>query len=152
MQARTLREMYQRTRAEGFGEEVKRRIMIGTYCLSAGYYDAYYEKAQRVRTLIINDFKKAFGKFDVLISPTSPTTAFKIGEKIEDPLTMYMSDICTIPVNLAGLPAISIPAGLSTDKLPIGLQIIGDILREDNVLKAASSLEKAIGFKYKPEI
>ncbi len=152
MQARTLREMYQRTRAEGFGEEVKRRIMIGTYCLSAGYYDAYYEKAQRVRTLIINDFKKAFGKFDVLISPTSPTTAFKIGERIEDPLTMYMSDICTIPVNLAGLPAVSIPAGLSEERLPIGLHIIGNILREDNVLKAASCLEKAIGFKDKPEI
>lgn len=152
MQARTLREMYQKTRAEGFGEEVKRRIMIGTYCLSAGYYDAYYEKAQRVRTLIINDFKKAFGKFDVLISPTSPTTAFKIGERIEDPLTMYMSDICTIPVNLAGLPAVSIPAGLSEERLPIGLHIIGNILREDNVLRTASCLEKAIGFKDKPEI
>ena len=151
-QARTLREMYRKSRAEGFGDEVKRRIMIGTYCLSAGYYDAYYEKAQRVRTLIINDFKKAFGKFDVLISPTSPTTAFKIGEKIEDPLTMYLSDICTIPVNLAGLPAISIPAGLSAGKLPIGVQIIGNILREDNVLKAAYSLEKAIGFAGRPQL
>jgi aspartyl-tRNA(Asn)/glutamyl-tRNA(Gln) amidotransferase subunit A len=151
-EARTLREMYRKSRAEGFGDEVKRRIMIGTYCLSAGYYDAYYEKAQRVRTLIIDDFKKAFGKFDVLLSPTSPTTAFKIGEKIEDPLTMYMSDICTIPVNLAGLPAISIPAGLSSGKLPIGVQIIGNILREDNVLKAAYSLEKAIGFDEKPEL
>lgn len=149
-EARTLREMYQKSRAEGFGDEVKRRIMIGTYCLSAGYYDAYYEKAQRVRTLIINDFKKAFSEFDVLISPTSPTTAFKIGEKVEDPLTMYLSDICTIPVNLAGLPAISIPAGLSSGKLPIGVQIIGNILREDNVLKAAYSLEKAIGFDKKP--
>lgn len=152
LQARTLREMYRKSRAEGFGDEVKRRIMIGTYCLSAGYYDAYYEKAQRVRTLIINDFKKAFGKFDVLISPTSPTTAFRIGEKVEDPLTMYLSDICTIPVNLAGLPAISIPAGLSAGKLPIGVQIIGNILREDNVLKAASGLEKAIGFADKPQI
>ncbi|HEY4696340.1 MAG TPA: Asp-tRNA(Asn)/Glu-tRNA(Gln) amidotransferase subunit GatA [Candidatus Hydromicrobium sp.] len=151
-QARTLREMYRKSRAEGFGDEVKRRIMIGTYCLSAGYYDAYYEKAQRVRTLIINDFKKAFGKFDVLISPTSPTTAFKIGEKIEDPLTMYLSYICTIPVNLAGLPAISIPAGLSAGKLPIGVQIIGNILREDNVLKAAYSLEKAIGFAGRPQL
>ncbi len=149
-EARTLREMYRKSRAEGFGDEVKRRIMIGTYCLSAGYYDAYYEKAQRVRTLIINDFRKAFSKFDVLISPTSPTTAFKIGEKIEDPLTMYLSDICTIPVNLAGLPAISIPAGLSAGKLPIGVQIIGNILREDNVLRAAYSLEKAIGFDKKP--
>jgi len=150
VEARTLREMYRRTRAEGFGDEVKRRIMIGTYCLSAGYYDAYYEKAQRVRTLVINDFKKAFEKFDVLISPTSPTTAFKIGEKMEDPLTMYLSDICTIPVNLAGLPAISIPAGLSGSKLPIGLQIIGNVLREDNVLKVAYSLEKAIGFTGRP--
>ncbi|MFZ3106402.1 MAG: Asp-tRNA(Asn)/Glu-tRNA(Gln) amidotransferase subunit GatA [Candidatus Hydromicrobium sp.] len=150
VEARTLREMYRRSRAEGFGDEVKRRIMIGTYCLSAGYYDAYYEKAQRVRTLVINDFKKAFEKFDVLISPTSPTTAFKIGEKMEDPLTMYLSDICTIPVNLAGLPAISIPVGLSDSKLPIGLQIIGNVLREDNVLKVAYSLEKAIGFTGRP--
>ncbi len=150
--ARTLREMYRKTRAEGFGDEVKRRIMIGTYCLSAGYYDAYYEKALKVRTLIIDDFKKAFGKFDVLISPTSPTTAFKIGERTDDPLAMYLSDICTIPANLAGLPAVSIPAGLSTEKLPIGLQIMGDILREDNVLRMAYSLEKAIGFRERPAI
>ncbi len=150
--AKSLREMYQKSRAEGFGDEVKRRIMIGTYCLSAGYYDAYYEKALKVRTLIINDFKKAFGKFDVLISPTSPTTAFKIGERTDDPLAMYLSDICTIPVNLAGLPAVSIPAGLSSEKLPIGLQIMGDILREDNVLRMAYSLEKAIGFKERPAI
>ena len=149
--AETLRKMYKKSRAEGFGPEVKRRIMIGTYCLSAGYYDAYYEKAQRVRTLIIEDFRKAFKKYDVLISPTSPTTAFKIGEKIEDPLTMYLSDICTIPVNLAGLPAISIPSGLSKDNLPMGLQIIGNILREDNIFRAAYSLEKAIGFNKIPE-
>ena len=148
--AETLRQMYKKSRAEGFGPEVKRRIMIGTYCLSAGYYDAYYEKAQRVRTLIIEDFRKAFKKYDVLISPTSPTTAFKIGEKIEDPLTMYLSDICTIPVNLAGLPAISIPSGLSKDNLPMGLQIIGNILREDNIFRAAYSLEKAIGFDKYP--
>lgn len=150
VEAESLREMYRRSRVEGFGDEVKRRIIIGAYCLSAGYYDEYYEKAQRVRTLIIGDFKKAFEKFDVLISPTSPTTAFKIGEKIEDPLTMYLSDICTIPVNLAGLPAISIPAGLSGSKLPIGLQIIGNVLREDNVLKVAYSLEKVIGFTGRP--
>ncbi|MCG2788764.1 MAG: aspartyl/glutamyl-tRNA amidotransferase subunit A, partial [Actinomycetia bacterium] len=149
--AETLRKMYKKSRAEGFGPEVKRRIMIGTYCLSAGYYDAYYEKAQRVRTLIIEDFRKAFEKYDVLISPTSPTTAFKIGEKIEDPLTMYLSDICTIPVNLAGLPAISIPSGLSKDNLPMGLQIIGNILREDNIFRAAYSLEKALGFNKIPE-
>jgi len=152
MEQKTLRKMYRRSRAEGFGNEVKRRIMIGTYCLSAGYYDAYYEKAQRVRTLIINDFKKAFNKYDVLISPTSPTTAFKIGERTEDPLTMYLSDICTIPVNLAGLPAVSIPAGLSGDGLPIGVQIIGNILREGNVLRAARRLEEAIGFTGRPEL
>jgi aspartyl-tRNA(Asn)/glutamyl-tRNA(Gln) amidotransferase subunit A len=149
---KTLRKMYRRSRAEGFGNEVKRRIMIGTYCLSAGYYDAYYEKAQKVRTLIINDFKKAFEKYDVLVSPTSPTTAFKIGEKTEDPLTMYLSDICTIPANLAGLPAVSIPAGLSGDGLPIGLQIIGDVLREDNVLRTAHRLEEAIGFDKRPKL
>jgi aspartyl-tRNA(Asn)/glutamyl-tRNA(Gln) amidotransferase subunit A len=149
---KTLRAMYRKSRAEGFGNEVKRRIMIGTYCLSAGYYDAYYEKAQKVRTLIINDFKKAFKKYDVLISPTSPTTAFKIGEKIEEPLTMYLSDICTIPANLAGLPAVSIPAGLSGEGLPIGLQIIGDVLHEDNVLRTARRLEEAIGFDARPKL
>jgi len=152
-EAKTLREMYKRSRAEGFGDEVKRRIMIGTYCLSAGYYDAYYEKAQKVRTLIIDDFRKAFKKYDVLISPTSPTTAFKTGERLDDPLTMYLSDICTIPVNLAGLPAASIPVGLSSKgSLPIGLQVIGDILREDNVLKVAYNIENAVGFDKKPNI
>ena len=150
--ADTLRNMYRKTRAEGFGDEVKRRIMIGTYCLSAGYYDAYYEKALKVRTLIINDFNKAFSKYDILISPTSPTTAFRKGEKMDDPLTMYMCDICTIPVNLAGLPAVSIPAGLSGEGLPIGLQVMGNVLREDNVIRAAYSLEKAIGFKGIPDL
>jgi aspartyl-tRNA(Asn)/glutamyl-tRNA(Gln) amidotransferase subunit A len=148
--AATLREMYKKTRAEGFGPEVKRRIMIGTYSLSAGYYDAYYEKAQRVRTLIINDFNNAFKKYDVLISPTSPSTAFRIGEKAGDPLKMYMSDICTIPVNLAGIPAISIPAGLSSEGLPIGLQIIADTLREDNIFRTAHALEEAISFDSHP--
>ena len=108
--SQTLREMYKKTRAQGFGSEVKRRIMIGTFCLSSGYYDAYYEKAQKVRTLIINDFKNAFSKYDVLASPTSPTPAFNLGEKTDDPLLMHLSDICTSPVNLAGIPAISIPA------------------------------------------
>ena len=150
-EAVSLRQMYRKTRSEGFGQEVKRRIMIGTYCLSAGYYDAYYEKAQRVRTLIINDFEKAFKKYDVLISPASPTTAFKIGEKVEDPLMMYLSDICTIPVNLAGLPAISIPAGMSDENLPIGLQIIANTLREDILFRAAYSLEKAVEFKRVPQ-
>jgi aspartyl-tRNA(Asn)/glutamyl-tRNA(Gln) amidotransferase subunit A len=152
MDARTLREMYKKTRAEGFGPEVKRRIMIGTYCLSAGYYDAYYDKAQKVRTLIINDFKNAFSTYDVLISPTSPTTAFKIGDKVDDPLMMYLSDICTIPVNLAGIPAISLPAGISKTGLPIGVQVIGDLLREDNVLKIASAIESDVKWKIKPQI
>jgi aspartyl-tRNA(Asn)/glutamyl-tRNA(Gln) amidotransferase subunit A len=150
--AETLRNMYKKTRAQGFGDEVKRRIMIGTYCLSAGYYDAYYEKALKVRTLIIQDFNDAFSKYDVLISPTSPTTAFKKGEKTDDPLTMYLSDICTIPVNLAGLPAVSIPAGLSSGGLPLGLQVMGNVLREDNVIRAAYALEKAISFKEIPKI
>jgi len=148
--AATLRQMYKKSRAQGFGPEVKRRIMIGTYSLSAGYYDAYYEKAQRVRTLIINDFNNAFKKYDVLISPTSPSTAFRIGEKAGDPLKMYMSDICTIPVNLAGIPAISIPAGLSSEGLPVGLQIIADTLREDNIFRMAHALEEAIGFDSHP--
>jgi aspartyl-tRNA(Asn)/glutamyl-tRNA(Gln) amidotransferase subunit A len=152
MEAKTLRDMYKKTRSEGFGPEVKRRIMIGTYCLSSGYYDAYYDKAQKVRTLIINDFKKAFLKYDVLISPTSPTTAFKIGDKIDDPLMMYLSDICTIPVNLAGIPAISLPSGISKGGLPIGVQVIGDFMREDNVLKIASVIESEIKWKIKPQI
>lgn len=152
MESATLREMYKKTRAEGFGAEVKRRIMIGTYCLSSGYYDAYYEKAQKVRTLIINDFKKAFSNYDVLISPTSPTTAFKIGDKADDPLMMYLSDICTIPVNLAGIPAISLPAGISKNNLPVGIQVIGDILREDNILKIAGAIERDVKWKISPKI
>jgi aspartyl-tRNA(Asn)/glutamyl-tRNA(Gln) amidotransferase subunit A len=152
MEAKTLRDMYKKTRAEGFGPEVKRRIMIGTYCLSSGYYDAYYDKAQKVRTLIINDFKKAFLKYDALISPTSPTPAFKIGDKIDDPLMMYLSDICTIPVNLAGIPAISLPSGISESGLPIGVQVIGDFMREDNVIKIASAIESEIKWKIRPQI
>ncbi len=150
--AQGLREMYRKTRAAGFGPEVRRRIMIGTYCLSSGYYDAYYEKAQKIRTLIINDFKKAFSKFDILVGPTSPTTAFRLGERMDDLLLMYLSDICTIPVNLAGIPAISIPCGLSSDKLPIGFQIMADTLREDNVFKAAHVLESEINWKITPKI
>jgi aspartyl-tRNA(Asn)/glutamyl-tRNA(Gln) amidotransferase subunit A len=133
--------MYYNTRREGFGAEVKRRIMLGTYALSAGYYDAYYLKAQKIRTLIKRDFEKAFKEVDVLISPTSPTVAFKAGEKIDDPLSMYLSDIATIPVNLAGLPAISLPCGFSQG-LPIGLQIIGDVLQEEKMLKAAFAYEQ----------
>lgn len=144
-------DMYMKTRAEGFGEEVKRRIMLGTYALSAGYYEAYYGQAQKVRTLIIDDFNKAFLRFDVLISPTSPTVAFKIGEKVDDPLQMYLSDICTIPVNLAGLPAISVPCGLA-DGLPVGLQIIGKALDEGTILRAAYTFEQHFGFKERPAL
>jgi aspartyl-tRNA(Asn)/glutamyl-tRNA(Gln) amidotransferase subunit A len=138
-----LMDMYTKTRAQGFGPEVKRRIMIGTYTLSAGYYDAYYLKAQKVRTLIKQDFEQAFAKVDVLISPTSPTTAFKAGEKTDDPLGMYLLDLMTIPVNLAGLPGLSLPCGFDPQGLPIGLQIIGNVLREDLVLQAAYAYEQA---------
>jgi len=133
--------MYYNTRQEGFGPEVKRRIMLGTYALSAGYYDAYYLKAQKVRTLIKQDFDKAFSKFDALISPTAPTVAFKIGEKIGDPLSMYLSDIATIPINLAGIPAISIPCGFVND-LPVGLQIMGKAFDEETVFKVAYTYEQ----------
>lgn len=138
-------EMYEETRSLGFGDEVKRRIMLGTYALSSGYYEAYYGQAQKVRTLIIRDFEAAFKDFDFLVSPTAPTTAFGLGEKTADPLTMYLSDICTIPVNLAGLPAISIPAGLS-DALPVGLQIIAPPFTATKLLQAAYSAEAAMGF------
>ncbi|MDI6715745.1 MAG: Asp-tRNA(Asn)/Glu-tRNA(Gln) amidotransferase subunit GatA [Actinomycetota bacterium] len=149
--AEDLMDMYMRTRAEGFGDEVKRRIMLGTYALSAGYYEAYYGRAQKVRTLIINDFNRAFDEFDVLVSPTSPTTAFKIGERIADPLQMYLSDICTIPVNLAGIPGISVPCGM-VDGLPVGLQIIGKSLGEEMVLRVAYNFEQLFGWKEKPNL
>jgi aspartyl-tRNA(Asn)/glutamyl-tRNA(Gln) amidotransferase subunit A len=136
-------DMYTRTRATGFGAEVKRRIMIGTYALSAGYYDAYYLKAQKVRTLIKQDFEQAFSQVDVLVSPTAPTTAFKLGDKATDPLSMYLIDLMTIPVNLAGLPAISVPCGFDQQGLPIGLQIIGNVLREDLVFQVAYAYEQA---------
>lgn len=138
-------EMYEKTRSQGFGEEVKRRIMLGTYALSSGYYDAYYGQAQKVRTLIVQDFERALGEFDLLISPTTPTTAFGLGEKTGDPLTMYKSDICTVPVNLAGLPGISIPMGLS-EGMPVGLQIVGGAFSENSLLQAARGAELAIGF------
>ncbi|MBW4578740.1 MAG: Asp-tRNA(Asn)/Glu-tRNA(Gln) amidotransferase subunit GatA [Tildeniella nuda ZEHNDER 1965/U140] len=141
--AENLMDMYTRTRAEGFGAEVKRRIMIGTYALSAGYYDAYYLKAQKVRTLIKQDFEAAFGQVDVLVSPTAPSTAFKAGDKTTDPLSMYLIDLMTIPVNLAGLPGISVPCGFDGQGLPIGLQIIGNVLREDQVLQVAYAYEQS---------
>lgn len=138
-------ELYSRSRAEGFGDEVKRRIMLGTYTLSAGYYDAYYNKALKVRRLIKNDFDAAFAKCDVLLCPTTPTTAFELGEKTDDPLTMYLADIYTISVNLAGLPGISIPAGLSEAGLPIGMQLIGQAMGEETILRAARMYETASG-------
>ncbi len=138
-------DMYSRSRAEGFGLEVQRRIMLGTYALSSGYYDAYYLKALKVRRLIKNDFDTAFEKCDVLLCPTTPTPAFKLGEKTADPLKMYLADIYTISVNLAGLPGISIPAGLSGDSLPIGMQLIGSVFSEDTVLRTARMFEKASG-------
>jgi aspartyl-tRNA(Asn)/glutamyl-tRNA(Gln) amidotransferase subunit A len=136
-----LDQMYRRTRSRGFGAEVKRRIMLGTYALSAGYYDAYYLKAQKVRTLIMQDFQQAFQKVDVLVTPTSPTVAFKIGEKIDDPLQMYLSDIYTISANLAGIPGISVPCGFSSDGLPIGIQILGRHFEEETVLRVAYAVE-----------
>jgi len=141
--ADNLLKMYAKTRAEGFGAEVKRRIMIGTYALSAGYYDAYYLKAQKVRTLIKQDFENAFQQVDVLVCPTSPTTAFKAGEKTDDPLSMYLSDLMTIPVNLAGLPALSIPCGFDAQGLPIGMQMIGNVLQEETLLSVAYAYEQA---------
>lgn len=141
--ADNLMDMYSQTRAQGFGKEVKRRIMLGTYALSAGYYDAYYLKAQKVRTLIKQDFDNAFADVDVLISPTSPTTAFKAGEKTDDPLTMYLSDLMTIPVNLAGLPGMSIPCGFDGQNLPIGMQLIGNVLREDVLFKVGYAFQQA---------
>ncbi|MBU4128993.1 hypothetical protein KJ582_02635, partial [bacterium] len=135
-------KMYEETRGGGFGDEVKRRIMLGTYALSAGYYNAYYLKAQKVRTLVKEDFDKAFKKFDCLITPTSPTPAFKIGEKIDDPLKMYLSDIFTISTNLAGIPGISIPCGFTKKGLPIGLQILAKPFAEETILKVAYTYEQ----------
>ena len=150
---KNLSSMYERTRSEGFGKEVKRRIMLGTYALSSGYYDAYYLKAQKVRTLIREDFTQAFNKYDILITPTSPTPAFKLNEKIADPLTMYLSDIYTIPINLAGIPAISLNCGYTKSNLPIGLQIIGKPFEEETILRAAYNFEQNCEIeKRKPEI
>jgi aspartyl-tRNA(Asn)/glutamyl-tRNA(Gln) amidotransferase subunit A len=148
----TLKDMYSRTREQGFGAEVKRRIMLGTYALSAGYYDAYYGKAQRVRSLIEQDFREAFARCDVIATPTSPTPAFKLGEKTDNPLEMYLSDIYTITANLAGVPGICLPCGLSSKGLPIGIQLIGRHFDEGLLLRAARNLERAIGFADRPPI
>jgi len=147
-----LRQMYRKTRAEGFGPEVKRRIMLGTYVLSAGYYDAYYRKAQQVRTLIKNDFLKAFASCDAIITPTSPTPAFAIGEKTDDPLAMYLNDIYTVTANLAGIPGISVPCGLSSERLPIGFQLLGPYWSEDQLLKFAHAYEQVKPFTERPPI
>jgi len=145
-------DMNMRTRGAGFGDEVKRRIMLGTYSLSAGYYDAYYGQAQKVRTLVIQDYERAFERFDLLVSPTSPTTVFRLGEKTEDPLAMYLSDIFTIPSDLSGTPAISIPCGLGPDGLPVGLQIMGKLMDEAMVLRAAHAVEQDLAFSARPPL
>ena len=137
--------MYSRTRGRGFGPEVKRRIMLGTYALSSGYYDAYYGTAQKVRTKIAEDFATVFAEFDFVVTPTSPWTAFELGAKTSDPLAMYFNDFCTVPMSLTGIPAISIPSGLS-DGLPVGLQLAGPAFSENRLLNAAYALERAIGF------
>ena len=146
-----LNDTYDRTRTEGFGKEVRRRIMIGTYVLSAGYYDAYYLRAQKVRTRIVEDFENAWASCDAILTPTAPSAPFAVGRKVNDPVKMYLNDIFTVTTNLAGLPGISVPAGLNDDGLPLGLQIIGKALDEDTVFAAASALEKAAGFAAKPE-
>jgi aspartyl-tRNA(Asn)/glutamyl-tRNA(Gln) amidotransferase subunit A len=141
--ARTLSEMYRRTRDQGFGAEVKRRIMLGTYALSAGYYDAYYLKAQKVRTLLTRDFEEAFKKVDAIVAPVSPTAAFKLGEKVDDPLAMYLADIYTVTADLAGIPGISVPCGETREKLPIGLQILGRHFDESTIFRVAQACENA---------
>jgi len=146
----TLEEMYELTRAAGFGAEVRRRILIGTYVLSAGYYDAYYLKAQRVRALVARDFAAAFERVDCLLTPTAPSAAFAIGEKMDNPIAMYLNDLFTVPANLAGLPALSVPAGLSDDGLPLGVQVIGRAFDEATVLRVGRVIEAAAGFTHRP--
>ena len=148
----SLDEMYEKTRAAGFGKEVRRRILIGAYVLSAGYYDAYYAKAQKVRRLIAGDFTAAFEKVDAILTPTAPSAAFGLGETDDDPVTMWLNDVFTIPTSLAGLPGLSLPAGLSSEGLPLGLQLIGRPFDEETVLKVAGVLETAAGFKARPAV
>jgi aspartyl-tRNA(Asn)/glutamyl-tRNA(Gln) amidotransferase subunit A len=145
-------DMYERTRAAGFGAEVKRRIMIGTYVLSHGYYDAYYLKAQKIRALMLRDFTLAFDKVDAILTPTAPSAAFGIGEKMDDPVTMYLNDVFTVPASLAGVPAMSVPAGLSAEGLPLGLQIIGKHFDEETVLTVSAAIERAANFTAKPTL
>lgn len=150
---KNLKELYKKSRSEGFGPEVKRRIILGTYVLSSGYYDAYYKKAQQVRTLVMNEFNKAFEKYDVILTPTSPTVSFDIGSKSNNPLEMYLSDICTVSVNIAGLPGISIPCGVNKEGMPIGMQLIGNKFCEETILNVAYTFEQATKFRenYKPQ-
>ncbi len=148
-----LKDIYKNSRSEGFGAEVKRRIILGTYVLSSGYYDAYYKKAQKVRTVIINEYNKLFEKYDLILTPTSPTVAFKIGEKSSNPLEMYLADICTVPVNIAGLPGMSIPYSVDKNGMPIGIQLVAKHFEEEKIFRAAYTMEQNIKFreKYKPE-
>ena len=148
-----LKEIYKNSRSEGFGTEVKRRIILGTYVLSSGYYDAYYKKAQLVRTLVMKEFEKAFAKYDVLLTPTSPTVAFEIGTRSNNPLEMYLADICTVSVNIAGLPGISIPCGVDSKGMPVGMQLIGNRFQEEKILNAAYAYEQKTNFRktYQPE-
>ena len=150
---KNLKELYKKTRSEGFGAEVKRRIILGTYVLSSGYYDAYYKKAQKVRTMVMNEFNKGFEKYDAILTPTSPTVAFGIGEKLNNPLEMYLADICTVSVNIAGLPGISIPCGVDSQGMPVGMQLIGKRFDEETILNIAYSFEKEFKFreKYRPQ-
>lgn len=147
-----LRDLYDRTRAAGFGAEVKRRILIGTYVLSAGYYDAYYLRAQKVRALILKDFNEAFASVDALLTPTAPSAAFAEGEKMEDPVTMYLNDVFTVPASMAGMPAMSVPAGLDQQGLPLGLQVIGRAFDEETVFAVSAALERAAGFTARPTL
>lgn len=149
----TLEELYKNTRTEGFGPEVKRRIILGTYVLSSGYYDAYYKKAQKVRTFVVNEFEKVFSKYDVLLTPVAPTTAFDIGSKSNNPLEMYLADICTVSINIGGVPAISIPVGVDKGGMPIGMQLIGNKFKEQTILNTAYAIEDEIKFRenYKPQ-
>jgi aspartyl-tRNA(Asn)/glutamyl-tRNA(Gln) amidotransferase subunit A len=147
-----LRDLYERTRATGFGAEVRRRVLIGTYVLSAGYYDAYYLRAQKVRALILKDFTDVFNRVDALLTPTTPSAAFAQGEKMDDPITMYLNDLFTVPANLAGVPAISIPAGLDANALPLGLQVIGKPFDEETVFAVSAAIERAAGFDALPAL
>ena len=150
---KNLKELFVNSRSEAFGPEVKRRIILGTYVLSSGYYDAYYKKAQKVRTFVKKEFDKNFEKYDVLLTPVAPTTAFGIGEKSNNPLEMYLADICTVSINIAGVPAISIPCGVDSEGMPIGMQLIGNRFDEETILNAAYTFEQKEKFreKYKPE-